>query len=46
MNDNWELSFGMYTGILFGFRTYDEDFKTNHVLYVPFFDVCLTIYKN
>jgi hypothetical protein len=40
---NWELSFGLYPGILLGFRTYDEGDKSNHVLYVPFVDVCLTI---
>ena len=40
---NWELSFGFYPGILFGFRTYNEKLKTNHVLYVPFADVCLTV---
>jgi hypothetical protein len=40
---NWELSFGFYPGILLGFRTYDEGDKSNHVLYVPFVDVCLTI---
>jgi hypothetical protein len=41
----WEISFGFYTGILFGFRTYEEQLKNNHVFYVPFVDVCLTIHK-
>ena len=40
---DWELSFGFYPGILLGFRTYKEINKTNHVLYIPFADVCLTI---
>ena len=40
---NGELSFGFYPGILLGFRTYDEGDKSNHVLYIPFVDVCLTI---
>ena len=40
---NWELSIGFYPGILLGFRTYKEIEKTNHVLYVPFVDVCITI---
>ena len=40
---NWEFSMGFYPGILLGFRTYDEGDKSNHVLYVPFVDVCLTI---
>jgi len=44
MNE-WEISFGFYTGFLFGFRTYEEKYKFNHVLYIPFIDVCLTVYK-
>ena len=43
---NWELSFGFYTGILLGFRTYQENSKTNHVLYIPFVDACLTIHND
>jgi len=39
----YELSFGFYPGILIGFRTYKEVERTNHVLYIPFIDVCLTI---
>jgi len=42
---NWELSFGFYPGILTGFRTYREKLRTNHVFYVPFVDICLTIYN-
>ena len=42
---DWELSFGTYSGILLGFRTYQEDYRTNHVLYIPFIDICLTIRK-
>ena len=41
----WDLSFGFYTGILFGVRTYKEKTKTNHVFYLPLVDVCLTIYN-
>jgi len=40
---DWELSFGFYPGVLMGFRTYAEVNKTNHVLYLPFVDICLTI---
>jgi len=29
----WELSFGTFPGLLFGARTYQEEFKTNHVIY-------------
>jgi len=42
--NNWELSFGFYPGIMLGFRSYKETNKTNHVVYVPFADACLTVY--
>ena len=42
-NKDWELSFGFYPGILLGFRTYAEVNKSNHVLYLPFVDICLSI---
>jgi len=42
-NNNWELSFGFYPGVLLGFRTYVEVNKVNHVLYLPFVDICLSI---
>ena len=42
---NWELSFGFYPGLLLGFRSYRERRKTNHVLYIPFVDVCFTAYE-
>ncbi len=42
---NWELSFGFYPGIMVGFRSYQEKKKTNHVLYLPFMDACLTLNK-
>ena len=43
---NWELSFGFYSGVLLGFRTYKEGSKINHVLYIPFVDACLTLYND
>ena len=43
---NWELSFGFYPGVIMGFRSYKETEKTNHVLYIPFMDACLTIYND
>ena len=43
---NWQLSFGTFPGMLFGLRTYREEFKDNHVLYIGFIDICLTIYKD
>jgi hypothetical protein len=42
----WELSVGFYPGILLGFRSYDQDDRDNHVLYLPFVDICLTILKD
>ncbi len=45
-NYNWSLTIGFYPGILFGFRTYpptDNNGITNHVAYIPFFDLCLTV---
>ena len=46
MKDNWEISFGTIPGILFGMRTYREELRNNHVIYLGFLDICLTIYKN
>ena len=43
---DWDLSFGLYPGILIGFRTYNEVEKTNHVLYIPLIDICLTVYND
>jgi len=44
-NNTWELSFGTYPGFLIGVRSYVDPIKTNHVAYVPFIDICLTIYN-
>ena len=46
MKDNWMLSFGTIPGILFGMRTYREENKDNHVIYLGFLDICLTVHKN
>ena len=43
---NWEFSLGFYPGLLFGFRSYDQGDRSNHVLYVPFMDACLTLFKD
>ena len=45
MRYNWNLSFGTFPGLLFGMRTYREESKDNHVIYLGFLDICLTIYK-
>jgi len=46
MKDNWNLSFGTFPGLLFGMRTYREERKDNHVIYLGFLDICLTIFKD
>ena len=40
---DWEISLGLYPGVLLGFRSYIEKSIENHVLYIPFIDICLTI---
>tara|TARA_Y100001951_G_scaffold85527_1_gene75518 strand:+ start:313 stop:447 length:135 start_codon:yes stop_codon:yes gene_type:complete len=42
---DWEMSFGFVPGIIFGIRTYAEEYKTNYVLYFVCVDVCVTIHK-
>lgn len=41
----WELSLGVYPGVLFGIRTYEYEDSKLHVLYVPFIDIALEIFK-
>ena len=43
----WDLSIGFYPGVLLGFRSYPDTGNgvENHVLYIPFVDLCLTIEK-
>lgn len=45
MISGWELSIGMYPGVLFGIRSYESQLMTDHVLYIPFVELCLTIYR-
>lgn len=44
----WELSFGLFTGLLFGYRSYpdQQNNKIDHVLYIFLFDICLTLEYN
>tara|TARA_R110002050_G_scaffold190307_1_gene324943 strand:+ start:671 stop:814 length:144 start_codon:yes stop_codon:yes gene_type:complete len=42
---NWSLSVGTYPGVLLGARTYDEPTQTTHVLYIPFIDIALEVFK-
>ena len=41
-----EVSFGLFTGLLFGYRQYvDEiDVKIEHVIYLGLFDCCISLY--
>lgn len=43
---SWELSFGLFTGLLLGYRQYvdHQEAKIDHVLYVGLFDICLSLY--
>jgi uncharacterized membrane protein len=43
---NWELSIGLYPGLLLGIRSYVEEDYAQHVLYLPLVDICLKIDKN
>lgn len=44
-NYSWALELGLYPGILFGIRTYANEDTVSHVLYLPFIDLCLTLWK-
>ena len=41
----WELSIGLYPGILLGIRSYINEDYNEHVVYLPFVDICLIIDK-
>jgi|11_taG_2_1085331.scaffolds.fasta_scaffold00552_12 hypothetical protein len=41
----WELSIGLYPGILLGIRSYINKDYNEHVVYLPFIDFCLIIDK-
>ena len=42
----WEITIGFHPGIVVGLRSYEGDDRNNHVLYLPFIDICLTVLKN
>ena len=43
---DWQLEIGLYPGILLGVRTYENtNNTTEHVVYFPFVEFILTIYK-
>ena len=35
----WSVEIGLYPGILLGIRTYDNEYTTTYVLYLPFVDI-------
>lgn len=39
---DFEISIGLYPGVLFGFRSYVEEEYTIHVFYLPFIDIAYT----
>ena len=43
--NNWEITIGLYPGILLGMRSYVEKDYVQHVLYLPFVDLCIEIEK-
>jgi len=42
---NWQIEIGIYPGILFGVRTYENESTTEHVLYLPIIEFILTFFK-
>jgi|TARA_B110000908_G_scaffold96492_1_gene114054 hypothetical protein len=42
---SWSLSIGFYPGVLLGFRSYEEKEMVTHVLYLPFIDLALEVYR-
>lgn len=45
LSGQWAVSIGFYPGVLIGMRSYRNDGITSHVLYLPFFDIALQIFK-
>jgi|TARA_R100000935_G_scaffold15262_1_gene30351 hypothetical protein len=41
----WSFSLGFYPGLLLGMRTYEEETQNAYVIYLPFVDIALEIYK-
>ena len=41
----WSIEIGLYPGFLLGARTYEEEDFNIHVLYLPFIDIALFVYK-
>ena len=41
----WDISLGLYPGILIGLRTYKTKHITSHVFYLPLIDLCINVYN-
>ena len=41
----WSIEIGFYPGIVVGIRSYEEPEHTTHVIYLPFVDLALTVFK-
>ena len=41
---DWDMSIGLYPGILIGMRTYHGINKVSHVFYLPLVDLCIDIH--
>lgn len=41
---DWELDIGLYPGVLFGVRSYVENYFTEIAFYIPFIDIILTLH--
>ncbi|MBC8436763.1 hypothetical protein H8D85_00405 [bacterium] len=40
----WEVSIGMYPGLVLGVRSYKQQDRVDHVFYLPLFDLCITVF--
>jgi len=45
LSGQWAISIGFYPGVLIGMRSYRAEDLTTHVLYLPFMDIALQIFK-
>ena len=40
----WEVSLGLYPGIVIGVRSYPEEKFIEHVFYLPLVELCITLH--
>mgnify|MGYP003683520171 FL=1 len=41
----WSIEIGIYPGVLLGVRTYPQEDRKIHVLYLPFIDIAFYMYE-